>query len=121
MKSFLQHLKRPGQKKGLYIPDSAGAESSMEDGQIRSDFNFPYLVSSDGSMVPVKFCSTVNYAHLFVNNIQAMASPRVYCPHYCGDGEYQGYARAGIRCGPGWVDNVQVVAERKSQRRQQIL
>ena len=118
-KKFLRLL-RERKGDGLYITDGSSAWSSPDNSQFSSFFHFPYLVKPTGNLIPVKFGpggGTQHYAHTFMDNLMTLAEPRSYCAHRCGDGEYQALVRAGIKCGPGIVDKVQVVSRREKGRR----
>ncbi len=118
-KQFLRLL-RERDVEGLYIADGSRAESFLENGQFSSFFHFPYLMKQNGDLIPVKFGpggGTQHYANTFMENLVTLAEPRSYCAHRCGDGEYQALVRAGIKCGPGIVDQVQVISRREEGRR----
>ncbi len=103
---FLCELARSG-KSGIYLPDSSGAVSYMNSGEIEAYPNFPYLVTPQGEFTPVKFAKTEDHAARFVNSILAMDSQKEYCGHRCS-GEDMADVRAGIVCGGGIVKGVQV-------------
>ncbi len=123
-KQFVSYLNRQNIKQGIYIPDGSSAASWPEEGTIMAEPNFPYIVTSEGKLIPTRLLITRGDVHTFLDNIVTMGGSSNYLPHRCGvsgaksSEDAMRLVRAGIQCSGAIVDKVHLYAERPEELRQ---